>query len=86
VRLPLNKIGSINKINKTFNQLEQSFEREPTIIEISQAMELAPEDIKDAMRSSGRHISMDAPFRKVKTGICMTYCLIPILQVPIKDS
>jgi len=68
VRLPLNKIGSINKINKTFNQLEQAFEREPTIIEISQVMELAPEDIKDAMRSSGRHISMDAPLQEGEDG------------------
>jgi len=61
VRLPLNKIGSINKINKTFSKLEQEFEREPTILELSQALELAPADIKDAMRTSGRHISMDAP-------------------------
>ncbi|MBN1185821.1 MAG: sigma-70 family RNA polymerase sigma factor [Bacteroidales bacterium] len=61
VRLPLNKIGSINKINKTLAELEQKFEREPSILEISQAMELAPEDIKDAIKSSGRHVSMDAP-------------------------
>ena len=61
VRLPLNKIGSINKINKTFAELEQKFEREPTILEIAKALELAPEDVKDAIRSSGRHVSMDAP-------------------------
>ncbi len=63
VRLPLNKIGSINKINKTFNELEQKYEREPTVFEIAQAMELAPEEIKDALRTSGRHISMDAPLQ-----------------------
>jgi RNA polymerase primary sigma factor len=68
VRLPLNKIGSINKINKTFNQLEQMFEREPTIPEIALVMELAPEDIKDAMRSSGRHVSMDAPLQEGEDG------------------
>lgn len=68
VRLPLNKIGSINKINKVFNELEQSFEREPTILEISQVMELAPEDIKDALRSSGRHVSMDAPLQDGEDG------------------
>ena len=45
VRLPLNKIGSINKINKTFAELEQKFEREPTIMEIAEALELAPEDV-----------------------------------------
>jgi RNA polymerase primary sigma factor len=63
VRLPLNKIGSLNKINKTFNELEQQFEREPTIVEIATAMELAPEEVKDALRTSGRHISMDAPLQ-----------------------
>ncbi len=68
VRLPLNKIGSINKINKVFNELEQSFEREPTIVEISQVMELAPDDIKDALRSSGRHVSMDAPLQDGEDG------------------
>ena len=61
VRLPLNKIGSINKINKTFAQLEQKFEREPTVLEIAQALEIAPNDIKESMKSAGRHVSMDAP-------------------------
>jgi RNA polymerase primary sigma factor len=61
VRLPLNKIGYINKINRTFSELEQKFEREPTILEIAQALELAPKDVKDSLRTSGRHISMDAP-------------------------
>ncbi len=63
VRLPLNKIGSINKINKTFNQLEQEFQREPTIKEISEMLELTPEVIEEAMKASGHHISMDAPMR-----------------------
>ncbi len=61
VRLPLNKIGSINKINKTFAELEQKFEREPTVLEIAKVLEIAPEDVKEAIRSSGRHVSMDAP-------------------------
>ncbi len=61
VRLPLNKIGSINRINKTFAELEQKYEREPTVLEVAQALELAPDDIKDALRTTGRHISMDAP-------------------------
>jgi len=61
VRLPLNKIGSINKINKTFAELEQKFEREPTVMEIARVLEIAPEDVKEAIRSSGRHVSMDAP-------------------------
>ncbi len=61
VRLPLNKIGSINKINKTFARLEQEFEREPSIDEIATALELSPVEIKEAMRNTGRHVSMDAP-------------------------
>src|SRR5687768_5525461 len=61
VRLPLNKIGFINKINKTFSQLEQDFEREPSNEEISQVLKISEDDIRDTMRSSGRHISMDAP-------------------------
>jgi len=61
VRLPLNKIGSINKINKKFAMLEQQFEREPTVAEIAMELEMAPEDIKDAIYSSVRHVSMDAP-------------------------
>jgi RNA polymerase primary sigma factor len=68
VRLPLNKIGSLNKINKTFADLEQKFEREPTILEVSQALELAPNDVKEALRTSGRHISMDAPIGQEEEG------------------
>ncbi len=61
VRLPLNKIGSINKINKAFAELEQRFEREPTIDELAEVLEIAPGDVKEAMRSSNRPLSMDAP-------------------------
>lgn len=61
VRLPLNKIGAINKINKTFSKLEQELEREPSFDEISEQMDLMPEDISDILRNSNRHMSMDAP-------------------------
>lgn len=61
VRLPLNKIGSINKINKTFSLLEQEFEREPSADEIATILDLTEEDVKDAMKINGRHVSMDAP-------------------------
>lgn len=61
VRLPLNKIGAINKINKTFSKLEQELEREPSFHEISEIMDLLPDDIQDIMRNSNRHMSMDAP-------------------------
>ncbi len=63
VRLPLNKIGSINKINKTFNQLEQEYQRDPTVDEVAELMESTPEVIEDAMNFSGVHVSMDAPLR-----------------------
>jgi RNA polymerase primary sigma factor len=68
VRLPLNKIGSINKINKTFSELEQKHEREPSFLEIAQALELVPEEVKEAIRSSGRHVSMDAPLSEGEEG------------------
>jgi RNA polymerase primary sigma factor len=61
VRLPLNKIGSINKINRTFIKLEQKYERDPSIYEIAQALEIAPEDVKESLKISNRHVSMDAP-------------------------
>lgn len=61
VKLPLNKIGSINKVNKAFTELEQKFEREPSIYELAEVLEIAPNDIREALKSSNRHISMDAP-------------------------
>lgn len=61
VRLPLNKIGSINKINKTFSRLEQEFEREPTADEIAVALDMIPKEVKEYLKSSGKHVSMDAP-------------------------
>lgn len=61
VRLPLNKIGSINKVNKAFSKLEQEYQREPTAKEISEILELTPELIDEAMKYSSTHVSMDAP-------------------------
>jgi RNA polymerase primary sigma factor len=61
VRLPLNKIGSLNKINKTFSKLEQEYEREPSVEEIAKAMEMSEQEVSDALKTAGRHISMDAP-------------------------
>ncbi len=61
VRLPLNKIGSINKINKAYAQLEQEHEREPSAREIAGVLEMGEDDVKESMRNAGRHVSMDAP-------------------------
>ncbi len=63
VRLPLNKIGSINKINRTFAKLEQEFQREPTAAEVAKILETTAEVVEDAMKVSNHHISMDAPLR-----------------------
>ena len=61
VRLPLNKIGSINKINKTFAFLEQSHERPPSAEEIAKELDMTINDVKESMKNSGRYVSMDAP-------------------------
>src|SRR5688572_22813411 len=62
VRLPLNQVGSLNKINKAFSKLEQEFEREPSAEELSNLLELPEDKVADTMRVSGRHVSVDAPF------------------------
>jgi len=61
VRLPLNKIGAINKINKTLSKMEQDLEREPSYDELGEVLEMLPQDIQDTMRNNNRHLSMDAP-------------------------
>ena len=61
VRLPLNKIGSINKINKMYAFLEQQNERPPSAEEIAKKLDMTVNDVKESMKNSGRHVSMDAP-------------------------
>ncbi len=61
VRLPLNKIGTINKINKAFGHLEQLLEREPNAQEIADLLNLPVEEVQESLKNSSRHISMDAP-------------------------
>jgi len=64
VRLPLNKVGSLSKINQAFAQLEQKYEREPTPEELAEALELGAEEIETTMRVSSRPVSVDAPFQE----------------------
>jgi RNA polymerase primary sigma factor len=64
VRLPLNRVGSLNKISRTFSQLEQKYEREPTPEELAEVLEVSADEVRDTMKVSGRHISVDAPFVK----------------------
>ncbi|HET6557197.1 MAG TPA: RNA polymerase sigma factor RpoD/SigA [Prolixibacteraceae bacterium] len=62
VRLPLNQVGSLNKINKAFSKFEQEHERKPSPEELADSLELPAEKVADTLRVSGRHISVDAPF------------------------
>jgi RNA polymerase primary sigma factor len=62
VRLPLNRVGSLNKLHRTFAELEQKFQREPSTEELAEVLEVSIEDIESTMRVSGRHVSVDAPF------------------------
>jgi RNA polymerase primary sigma factor len=62
VRLPLNRVGSLNRISKTFSALEQKFQREPSAEEVAEVMDVTLEEIESTMRVSGRQISVDAPF------------------------
>ncbi len=62
VRLPLNKVGSLNKINKAFSELEQEFEREPSADELAETLEIPTEEVQTTLGVAARHVSMDAPF------------------------
>jgi len=67
VRLPLNKIGSINKINKAFSFLEQSHQRAPSAEEIALELDMTVSEVKQSLKNSGRHLSMDAPLKEGET-------------------
>ncbi|MBP9055300.1 MAG: RNA polymerase sigma factor RpoD/SigA [Saprospiraceae bacterium] len=62
VRLPLNKVGSLNKINRAFSELEQEFEREPSPEELAELLEIPTEEVETTLGVAARHVSMDAPF------------------------
>jgi RNA polymerase primary sigma factor len=62
VRLPLNRVGALNKIGKAYSALEQEFEREPSASEIAQQLDMTDFEVADTLKISGRHLSMDAPF------------------------
>lgn len=64
VRLPLNRVGALNKINKAYSALEQEYEREPSPDELASALDMNPHEVTDSLLMSGRHLSMDAPFNQ----------------------
>ncbi|MFN5443962.1 MAG: RNA polymerase sigma factor RpoD/SigA [Crocinitomicaceae bacterium] len=68
VRLPLNQVGSLNKINKAYSKLEQEFERQPSAEELAEALEVPEDKIKESLNVSGRHVSMDAPLSTSEDG------------------
>ena len=84
VRLPLNQVGSLNKINKAFSRFEQEFERKPTPEELADALELPREKVVDTLRVSGRHISVDAPFVDGEDNSLLD--VLPNADSPIADK
>ena len=62
VRLPLNQVGSLTRLHKTFARLEQEYQRDPSLEELADAMEKSADSIADVISKSGRHLSVDAPF------------------------
>ena len=68
VRLPLNQVGSLNRINKMFSKLEQEFERTPSPEEIASSLDIEEYKVNEAQKISGRHVSVDAPFREGEEG------------------
>lgn len=62
VRLPLNRVGALNKIGRAFSSLEQEFEREPSPSELAEELDMSLYEVADTLKISGRHLSMDAPF------------------------
>ena len=64
VRLPLNRVGALNKIGKAFSNLEQEYEREPSAREIAEELEMTPYEVSDTLKISGKHLSLDAPFNQ----------------------
>jgi RNA polymerase primary sigma factor len=84
VRLPVNKIGSINRINRAFARLEQTYEREPSSQEIADVLEMIPEDVKEALKTNGRTVSMDAPISSEEDNTM--YDVIPSSDAPSPDK
>ncbi|MFB9056193.1 RNA polymerase sigma factor RpoD/SigA [Mariniflexile ostreae] len=84
VRLPLNKIGAINKINKAYSFLEQTHERAPSAEEIAHSLDFTESNVKQSLRISGRHVSMDAPLKEGETS--NLYDVINTDESPRPDS
>lgn len=86
VRLPLNKVGNINRINRAFSELEQKFERAPTIDELADHIDLSVNDVRQSLMNSGRHISMDAQLTEGDESSSSLYDLLPNDALPSPDA
>lgn len=84
VRLPLNQVGSANKINKVLNKFEQENERRPSIDEIAEKVDLPKEKIDDALKVSSHHVSMDAPFTDGESNSLLD--VMPDTSAPMADN
>ena len=82
VRLPLNKIGTINKINRAFSELEQRLERPPSAEELAEELECSIADVRNSMRNNGRHVSMDAPLVADDQSSSSMYDILPNDALP----
>ena len=81
VRLPLNRVGDLNKIGKALSDLEQSYERAPSTKEIADKLEMSPDEVMDTMKISGQHISLDAPFNQTEEN-----SLLDVIENENQDS
>lgn len=84
VRLPLNRVGALNKIGKKFSELEQKYEREPTAAELAENLEMTVPEIAETIKISGRHLSVDAPFVQGEDNRLLD--ILPNEQQPPPDS
>ena len=86
VRLPLNKIGNINRINKAFSELEQKFERPPSADELAEFLDCPTEEVKQSLSHTGRHVSMDAPLIDGDESSSSMYDVMTTDSLPNPDS
>lgn len=84
VRLPLNRVGALNKIGKKFSELEQLYEREPTSAELAEQLDMTISEVADTIKISGRHLSVDAPFAEGEDNRLLD--VLPNDQQPPPDS
>ncbi|MCJ8290515.1 MAG: sigma-70 family RNA polymerase sigma factor [Crocinitomicaceae bacterium] len=82
VRLPLNKIGTINKINRAYSELEQRFERPPSAEEMAEFLDCSVEDVRNSIGNTGRHVSMDAPLVQGDDSSSSMYDVLPNDSLP----